>query len=395
MPKFLVPSSEPRENPFESFMRAFQAGLAMRQQREQMDMEREDRDTRRAMLKLEMDRLKLQDRLSRMQTAFGLMEGRPGPQVQQQVGVSREIGSPEGQPVMGTTEGPHPEFDFTELLGDALPPNQRFMVRPRTAGELLEQQGAQREAELAAEVQKAAALEGVKRQPVAIRLPNGQTFEVPGVIADQFATGLMTGQNQAADRTFQAEQKALDRAAEDARSRRSTATTLRAAEIQAGATRENQRGTREDKMLDDFARDTKDFAAMDDAYHKMVSARGAKTPQSDMALMYSYVRMLDPGSVVREGEYATAANAASVPERVRSAYNKVVGGGLLSDSQRDGFIQAATRVRSSVEPRRQELIGRYRTRAARRGIDPELFSMGAAPRGGAPNGADPLGILSR
>ena len=33
----------------------------------------------------------------------------------------------------------------------------------------------------------------------------------------------------------------------------------------------------------------------------------------DMALIFSYMKMLDPNSTVREGEYATAQDAGSIP----------------------------------------------------------------------------------
>jgi len=39
--------------------------------------------------------------------------------------------------------------------------------------------------------------------------------------------------------------------------------------------------------------------------------------------------MLDPGSVVRESEFATAQNAAGVPDQVRNMYNKVLSGTRL------------------------------------------------------------------
>jgi len=34
------------------------------------------------------------------------------------------------------------------------------------------------------------------------------------------------------------------------------------------------------------------------------------------------MKILDPGSVVREGEFATAQNSAGIPERIRAKYNR-------------------------------------------------------------------------
>ncbi|WP_204128690.1 hypothetical protein, partial [Pseudomonas ogarae] len=72
-------------------------------------------------------------------------------------------------------------------------------------------------------------------------------------------------------------------------------------------------------------------------------AQAAKTPsaQNDLALIFSYMRMLDPASVVREGEFATAQNAAGVPDQIRNAYNKAVNGERLNPEQRTGFVSSA------------------------------------------------------
>jgi hypothetical protein len=41
--------------------------------------------------------------------------------------------------------------------------------------------------------------------------------------------------------------------------------------------------------------------------------------------------------VVREGEFATAQNAAGVPERIMNIYNKLISGERLNASQRNSF----------------------------------------------------------
>ena len=53
------------------------------------------------------------------------------------------------------------------------------------------------------------------------------------------------------------------------------------------------------------------------------------------------MKMLDPGSVVREGEFANAQNSAGVPDRIRSRYNNVLSGERLAENTRQDFIQTA------------------------------------------------------
>ncbi|CAM4320914.1 lytic transglycosylase domain-containing protein [Stenotrophomonas indicatrix] len=87
-------------------------------------------------------------------------------------------------------------------------------------------------------------------------------------------------------------------------------------------------------------------------------AQAAKSPsaQNDLALIFSYMRMLDPASVVREGEFATAQNAAGVPDQIRNAYNKAVNGERLNPEQRTGFVSSAKGLRDQA----QQQIDGYR-----------------------------------
>lgn len=52
--------------------------------------------------------------------------------------------------------------------------------------------------------------------------------------------------------------------------------------------------------------------------------------------------MLDPGSTVREGEFATAQNAGGVGTRLISLYNNIRDGTRLTDDQRADFVGRAT-----------------------------------------------------
>ena len=83
----------------------------------------------------------------------------------------------------------------------------------------------------------------------------------------------------------------------------------------------------------------KDFRKVDAAYNKVKNATDAKpSPAGDLAIIFNYMKILDPGSVVREGEFATAQNAASVPDQIRNLYNRVVNGERLNANQLQLFV---------------------------------------------------------
>jgi len=66
-----------------------------------------------------------------------------------------------------------------------------------------------------------------------------------------------------------------------------------------------------------------------------------QTGFNDQALIFNFMKVLDPGSVVREGEYATAMKNASLLEGMGIKFNKVMSGQQLSPDQRAKLKNAA------------------------------------------------------
>ncbi len=60
----------------------------------------------------------------------------------------------------------------------------------------------------------------------------------------------------------------------------------------------------------------------------------------DQGAVFSWMKILDPGSTVREGEYATAKNARGVPEKFVAFYNQALTGQILTPDQRTAFKEA-------------------------------------------------------
>lgn len=99
-----------------------------------------------------------------------------------------------------------------------------------------------------------------------------------------------------------------------------------------------------DRLRDDFLKESKSFSTVRDAYGRVVASGQGASPASDLSMIFSFMKMLDPGSVVREGEQATAANARGVDESVRSLYNRMLTGEKLTPGQRADFLGQAGRL---------------------------------------------------
>lgn len=76
-------------------------------------------------------------------------------------------------------------------------------------------------------------------------------------------------------------------------------------------------------------------------YETVKNTAELKTAAGDLSLIFAYMKILDPNSTVREGEFANAQNAGGVDDKIRNLYNKVMKGTRLSDRQRKDFVNNA------------------------------------------------------
>lgn len=97
--------------------------------------------------------------------------------------------------------------------------------------------------------------------------------------------------------------------------------------------------TAERDLRNEYNNRTADFQKIRSAVQTINSTDNSGA--GDIALVYAYMKMLDPTSVVREGEFATAQNSGSIPEFVMAQYNKALKGEMLTPSIRDGFRKQA------------------------------------------------------
>lgn len=99
--------------------------------------------------------------------------------------------------------------------------------------------------------------------------------------------------------------------------------------------------TQENKLRKEFTPFKNQFQEAETAQDKVVRSLARKTAAGDVSAVFAYMKVLDPGSVVREGEQATARNAAGIPERIRNAYNRTLTGESLTPEQRQDFLETS------------------------------------------------------
>lgn len=131
--------------------------------------------------------------------------------------------------------------------------------------------------------------------------------------------------------------------------------------------------------------EVKEFRDVSTSYNT-IKGLFSKAPSaaSDIAGIFSYMKMLDPGSVVREGEFATAQNAAGIPDQVRNLYNKSLNGQRLNPKQRQDFLAQAQSIFTTRSTRFNELSDEYRSYASDYGVEPDRVVSAPKPAAAAP-----------
>jgi len=123
----------------------------------------------------------------------------------------------------------------------------------------------------------------------------------------------------------------------------------------------------------DFLDESKDFKKVKDSWGRIQSVEAS--PAGDLSLIFNFMKMLDPGSVVRESEFATAANAAPLLEKLGISFNKVSSvweGKKLTDGQREDFIKQAKNLFGSQIEIQKERQDENKSTAEALGLDSNL-----------------------
>lgn len=156
--------------------------------------------------------------------------------------------------------------------------------------------------------------------------------------------------------------------------------------------------TREERLSTDLRREfesqpaVKTFGDVQSAYGKVSEAAKGNSPASDLSMLYSYAKLLDPGSVVRESEFQTMAQTGAFGDKVAAAVKKLAIGERLTEAQRADFVKAARQQFDVYGKQFDESAARYESLAKKFGVTPEdvvfrrkAFVQGEQAAGMAPD----------
>ena len=99
----------------------------------------------------------------------------------------------------------------------------------------------------------------------------------------------------------------------------------------------------EEKIRKEYQGRTKVYGEVQTIFSNLQASAQAKTGPGDIALITGFMKMLDPGSVVRETEFATARDTAGLFESLKNDAQKLESGQLfgLNSTQRQQYVNLA------------------------------------------------------
>ena len=133
-------------------------------------------------------------------------------------------------------------------------------------------------------------------------------------------------------------------------------------------------------LRDDLRSELKPFEIVKSGYNNITTFYNNPSATSDYALAVAFAKILDPGSVAREGEVAAVQNAgARIPALGQALKNAVTGEGQLTQEVRQQIAELATKVYSERQTEAKGTISHYEEMAARAGLPPEFIYSGSIP----------------
>lgn len=127
-------------------------------------------------------------------------------------------------------------------------------------------------------------------------------------------------------------------------------------------------------LQSEFEKNAKDSLAVINTFHNMGGLASTRSAPGQMALIFSFMKSLDPTSTVREAEYANAANTRGVPDTIWQFFDKVKNGNILTPDQVTKFLEVAGSQASVAKNNLDSLAKDYDTRASVYGIPNGIFS---------------------
>lgn len=125
------------------------------------------------------------------------------------------------------------------------------------------------------------------------------------------------------------------------------------------------------KLQGDIRQDLKAPKDTATAYQTMYNAATNPTQKGDTTMLYTFFKVLDPQSTVREGEIEMIKQSRSIPEKFKGMAQKLASGQTLLESERADLLNQAYQYVANQQRGVTETIDMYKDYAKAFGLNPE------------------------
>lgn len=134
-----------------------------------------------------------------------------------------------------------------------------------------------------------------------------------------------------------------------------------------------QVGQNESKLRDDFnnLKPVKDHREAAAVFRSAVQAAKTNSAAADLNLVYAFAKLMDPGSVVREGEMGMVTATQNATDRIKALVASVSGGQRISPDARQALLQEMSSRYESYKLAHDEIAGTFKGIAQRQGANPD------------------------
>lgn len=131
----------------------------------------------------------------------------------------------------------------------------------------------------------------------------------------------------------------------------------------------------ESGLRDDYRTDSKNYAEIKRQSAIIKAALADPSAAGTLSAATAYMKMLDPGSVVRESELGMAMQAQGMIDRLQSYWTTIEMGKVLTPTQKADFARLSDQYLKAAEDAQRNLNARYSELATGAGIDPKRVVM--------------------
>ena len=124
----------------------------------------------------------------------------------------------------------------------------------------------------------------------------------------------------------------------------------------------DEQADRASKIAKEFESEAGEFKKSVASYNRIIASAEDPSAAGDVAVVFNFMKMLDPGSVVRESEFALAASTGSLDEAIKNKFGKYATGEIL-EFTRDDFVDRASKIYFGQLDQQIELEERFRKQA--------------------------------